>query len=42
LVTTVKTPGQLVRGGARTDHDGVALVDEARREIGDGRLLSGR
>lgn len=34
--------GQLLRGRSRADDDGLALFDEAGREIGDGRLLRGR
>lgn len=33
---------QLLRRGTRPHHDGFALFDEARGEIGDGRLLRGR
>lgn len=31
--------GQLLRGRTGTDHHGFAFFDEARGEIGDGRLL---
>ncbi len=34
--------GQLLGGRTGADDDGLALFDEARREIGDGRLLRGR
>ncbi|CAM5592650.1 hypothetical protein STENM327S_03835 [Streptomyces tendae] len=34
--------GQLLRRRTRPHHDGFALFDEARGEIGDGRLLGGR
>jgi hypothetical protein len=34
--------GQLLSGGTRPYHDGFALFDEARGEIGDSRLLGGR
>lgn len=37
-----KPASQLLRGRPRADHDGLALFDEARGEIGDGRLLRGR
>ncbi|CAM5644126.1 hypothetical protein SHIRM173S_02000 [Streptomyces hirsutus] len=33
---------QLLRGGTRTDHDGLALLHETRGEVGDGGLLGGR
>ncbi|AGP57253.1 hypothetical protein M271_28995 [Streptomyces rapamycinicus NRRL 5491] len=34
--------GQLLRSGPGADDDGLALLDETGREIGDCRLLRGR
>ncbi|CAL2068923.1 conserved protein of unknown function [Streptomyces murinus] len=39
---TGEPAGQLLRGRTGTDHDRLALFDEAGREIGDRRLLGGR
>lgn len=37
-----ETACQLLGGGTRPHHNGLALFDETRGEIGDGRLLGGR